>query len=229
MAKKRNKERRKDVCAICGSTEDITREHVPPRALFNEPRPPNTITVPTCKKCNQGSHLDDEYFRVFISAMAIPENEPLMGLWKQKVVKSSFSRSPALVRKLNKDAQEVRDQHKTDPLLTTNGRPLPDEYLDRILSFDMERINRVSEKIARCLFFHHFKRVMPKSSRMETYREHDDNVKFEVILNKAGMVGGEEGEFVYAYKLSQDCIEWFLLFYLQTLMVVKVSIIEARG
>ena len=52
------------LCVYCETGEDLTREHVPPRCLFGPPRPPNLITVPCCRKCNNGAAQDDEYFRL---------------------------------------------------------------------------------------------------------------------------------------------------------------------
>jgi len=65
-------------CALCGETRPVTREHVPPKGLFLPPRPRNTITVPVCGPCNHGYHLDDEYFRTFVAALA----EPKTTLWR---------------------------------------------------------------------------------------------------------------------------------------------------
>jgi hypothetical protein len=49
-------------CGYCGSTDRITRDHVPPKGLFPAPRTPDLVTVPACEACNQGFKRDDEYF-----------------------------------------------------------------------------------------------------------------------------------------------------------------------
>src|ERR1022692_4959843 len=54
----------KKSCAYCGTTDDLTQDHVPPRNLFPKPRPSNLITVLACRKCNGGAAKDDEYFRM---------------------------------------------------------------------------------------------------------------------------------------------------------------------
>jgi hypothetical protein len=54
-------------CAYCGATA-TTRDHVPTRKLFPEPRPSNLITVPSCARCNNLLSADEEYFvRVLLS------------------------------------------------------------------------------------------------------------------------------------------------------------------
>src|SRR5947209_4210448 len=67
-------------CTYC-SAKATTRDHVPPRCLFPKPMPPDLVTVPCCKDCNQKASLDDEYFR---TALAMrddlyerPEVQPL--------------------------------------------------------------------------------------------------------------------------------------------------------
>ena len=54
-------------CVYCGSEENITREHIPPKALFPPPKPSNLITVPACNTCNGKKSIDDEYFNWFLN------------------------------------------------------------------------------------------------------------------------------------------------------------------
>ena len=50
--------------------------------------------------------LDDEYFRFWVTAGAHP-NTKLSEVWKDKVVGSSFKRSPALLRKIQDDHKRL--------------------------------------------------------------------------------------------------------------------------
>jgi hypothetical protein len=56
------------LCAICGTNEATTRDHIPPQGLYPTPRDNdiNFNTVPACDICNNGSSSDDEEFKVFI-------------------------------------------------------------------------------------------------------------------------------------------------------------------
>ena len=54
-------------CYLCGSIENLTRDHIPPKCLFPKPRPNNLYTLPCCYACNNGASKDDEYLRLATS------------------------------------------------------------------------------------------------------------------------------------------------------------------
>lgn len=91
----------KRTCYICGSLSNLTRDHVPPKNLFIEPLPSNLITVDCCRSCNEEFTLDDEAFRVFASSV-INRSEAGGWVWDNKVVGSSFNRSPKLKQSISR-------------------------------------------------------------------------------------------------------------------------------
>ena len=76
-------------CIYCGTTEQLTADHVPPKNIFPEPRTSDLITVPACERCNKSYELDDEYFRAAIT-VAAEENLVALDLWRAR---SSVARS----------------------------------------------------------------------------------------------------------------------------------------
>ena len=58
--------RRAAPCVYCGASQAGTLDHVPPSCLFPSPRPSDLITVPSCRSCNLGASLDDEYFKAVV-------------------------------------------------------------------------------------------------------------------------------------------------------------------
>src|SRR5207302_114049 len=86
----------------CDSKSDLTRDHVPPKNLFRKPLPSNLITVSCCKSCNAIYSKAEEQLRIFVSA-GINRSADGEWIWKNKVVESSFSRSPALRNQIGKD------------------------------------------------------------------------------------------------------------------------------
>lgn len=82
-------------CYICGSTKDLTKDHIPPKNLFPFPKPTNLATALCCKRCNEEYALIDESFRVFVSS-TLNRSKAGQWIWDNKVMGSSFRRSPKL-------------------------------------------------------------------------------------------------------------------------------------
>lgn len=50
-------------CVHCRKRPAVSRDHVPPKGLFQRPRPDNLIRVPACEDCDNGRTKDDEYLQ----------------------------------------------------------------------------------------------------------------------------------------------------------------------
>lgn len=60
-------------CAYCGRPA-TTRDHVPPKCLLEKPLPKTSITVPSCRACNEGFAKDEEYFATVLAHVgSVPE------------------------------------------------------------------------------------------------------------------------------------------------------------
>ena len=227
MKKKKNKI---GICSICGKEQELTREHIPPKGIFLKPRPKNTITVFSCEKCNNNTKLDDEYFRFWVTAGAHP-NSKLVAVWENKVVGSSFKRSPALLRKIQADHKKLLDHHAKTPLKTYDNDVVPDELLYRCYMVEAERINRVARKIVRGLYFHHFSKPLPHDVELTVSVDPiHTHILVNIIKARKGMVGGRDGEFIYWFKF--DDVEpyfsrWVLFFYLQNYLKVETRLKSA--
>jgi len=91
-------------CYICGDTlvpvpkghngpllpKHRTSDHVPPKGIFNDPKPSNLITVPACHECN-GKHSGfDEQLRT-LAAMETGRNAGGEKILMQKVLGSTMA------------------------------------------------------------------------------------------------------------------------------------------
>jgi hypothetical protein len=141
----RNKPRHVGQCGYCGKEERLTRDHIPPQCLFPEPRCADLITVPCCEQCRDGWSDDDEYFRtVVINA------SQLYGDKLAAPINNAMLRSLSKLQK-RKFSRMIIDSICEIPLETDSGI-----YLGHApaLMFDQDRVNRVSQRIVRGLFFH---------------------------------------------------------------------------
>lgn len=55
-----------DTCVMCGREKACSRDHVPPKCIFPDPRPGDLVTVPACTVCNMHRSGLDEQFKVFL-------------------------------------------------------------------------------------------------------------------------------------------------------------------
>lgn len=208
-----------DYCVYCGSTKELTNDHIPPKALFAKPRPSNLITVRSCRSCNGGASKDDEYFRLMISMRndtgdhpAVRKNLPLIYRSLEKPSKKGFQRA------LFGSMGEIE-------IVTPSGF-----YLGTTQGYDVDlsRLDRVAARIATGLFFHEFGKRLPPEFHVSAYSvdgfsRANQKTKSSIsdILNKTKCsepnVFGD-GVFAYWFKQVKECDTtsvWVLEFYEQ--------------
>jgi hypothetical protein len=107
-----------DTCYLCGSREQLTRDHIPPKGLFPKPRPTNLETISCCFPCNNGAAKDVEYFRLATSSL-MNRNEQGDRAWS-RVVESTLK--AARIKPL---IDELRGGIKPITITTQAGLLLP--------------------------------------------------------------------------------------------------------
>jgi hypothetical protein len=127
-------------CYLCGTTENITQDHIPPKGFFLPPLPNNLITVPCCHNCNDLYKNDDEAARAFFSAYRWQSDKGML-IWKSKVVGSTFKRSPKL-------KAHIRESLLHLPVQKDHGLELMPA-----IQFPVERMDRWLIRITRGLLY----------------------------------------------------------------------------
>jgi len=144
-------------CPYCGRHAKLTRDHVPPRALFRARPPEELITVLCCSACNKAASLDDEYFRLNLALRDDIGQEP-----------DIVEIIPAVLRSLERPEapglrteflQGVRNAAVTTPAGLFLGSRLA-------YNVDLDRLGRVPSRIVKAMFYRHHSRRLP-----EAYRE----------------------------------------------------------
>jgi hypothetical protein len=130
-------------CYLCGSTEDITRDHIPPAGLFPPPLPSNLITVPCCRKCNESFSMTDEVVRLWFSTSVFASQQ---GKWiyKNKVLNSTLQRSPKLRQNIAKHmgVKTIQTEDGTSEVPT--------------IGFPVTRFNEFAERVCKGLLYHFY-------------------------------------------------------------------------
>src|SRR5260221_412126 len=134
-------------CSYCGKPA-TTRDHVPTRKLFPQPRPSDLITVPACAACNNVSSTDEEYFiHVILSHVQADSHAA------RTVRKQLFSKPPS--------ARRVRMARRMLSAMLPTTKV--DSRLGELRAFEIqpEPFNRSIDKIVRGLYAHVYKAAMP--------------------------------------------------------------------
>ena len=199
-------------CPICGKEALLTRDHAPPDGIFLQPKPNNLITVRTCKSCNDGTKLDDEYFRICLAAGLQPSPAQWQ-LWNEKVQGSTLKRSPKLRSRLVQLMNAVQEHHKTSPLEFTDGTRLTDEQVAQTLVLEKSRIDRVIEKIVRCLHYRFYGAILPAEFIIEVSLESPQEYEHQ-LAQPCGVIGNHrEFTFWYDRQAEASSSHWLLWFY----------------
>jgi hypothetical protein len=133
-----------NICAYCGSSDNLDDDHIPPKNLFPKPRPHNLITVKACPKCHSNTSKDDEYFRLKISMRdSVGSNPVARETWNTVFRSLSRTKATGLRKKVISDTIIVDVKTKSGIFL---GKRLG-------YNVDMDRIRKVVQRIVRGLYF----------------------------------------------------------------------------
>ena len=129
-----------------------TSDHIPPRCFFPEkkhlPRDSpdyrsQLMTVPACSEHNNSRSSDDEYTAAVIAMNS--QSDLAFALFKSKWVQTLLRREGALGKRIFSTARSARVISRENNIL------IPHETL--AISYEIKRINRVIESIARALYY----------------------------------------------------------------------------
>lgn len=181
---------RQQVCAICGVREASTRDHVPPKNLFPEPRPSDLITVPACCECNNGSSVEDEDFRTYLALQIGKQSDIADKLWLSS--KRSLDRRTRMRREFLKSLA-------TATILTPAGPVQRTAFAIPCRVYDV-----VFERVVRGLYLHHFGSILGPDVKVEVEPLIGiDNNSYKLIAGfPTYSIGGTA--FVYKYALAAE-------------------------
>ena len=130
-------------CVYCGGISNLTRDHIPPKSLFNKPRPANLITVWACATCNKAFSNDDDYFWLTLASRAETARNP----------EATDAAVRAIKHLTRPQAAGFRSAFlaSVQPVEVKTASGL---YIGDSLAYDVSfaRLNRVAARITRGLF-----------------------------------------------------------------------------
>lgn len=138
-------------CYCCEQTA-TTKDHIPPKCFFPEKKylssnspdyRSNLITVPSCSEHNNSRSSDDEYTAAVIITNS--ESDLAFTMFKSKWVQTLLRREGVLGKRIFSTARSARVIYKKNSVL------IP--YKTLVISYEIERIERVIGSIARALYY----------------------------------------------------------------------------
>lgn len=201
-------------CVYCGDSA-TTMDHVPPRTLFQKPRP-ELITVPSCSSCNNDPSKDDEYFRnLLLTDDRIRDHPEAKGLIE------AYTRSLKRPQATGLRAAMLRDTTRF-PLISPAGIIYGE---GTGLKSDFTRERKVLERVTKGLFYHEFQTPHPNENSISVYstRHMDEGRKgLNTVLEFISYIKPENKKtigndvFSYGYAIAEDHPDgsfWVLTFF----------------
>jgi hypothetical protein len=94
-------------CYICGATENLTDDHLPPQGFFHPTDAKGLITAPLCNKCHRPLAKDDEIMRMWMSA-DIKASARGKWIFQNKVLRSTIPRSQKLLENIQPYLKQIK-------------------------------------------------------------------------------------------------------------------------
>ncbi|OGH12024.1 MAG: hypothetical protein A2857_03740 [Candidatus Levybacteria bacterium RIFCSPHIGHO2_01_FULL_36_15] len=205
-------------CYLCGVNPANSADHVPPKNLFPKDYQVKGYKLPACSKCNNLLHLDEEYIRDRFSIAG--QNDTAREVFQQGT-RRSYLRPYEMLKSVTKLDLINRD---TVPVIIKSPAGIHIGNTTGI-KIDAKRVNCVSVKIIKGLYYHHLGQRIPDDYNFDAY--FDPPNWLPDLLNKPSPLIGRFDE-VFSYKgivTKQDQATgiWWLSFYKSLGLIVVVE------
>jgi hypothetical protein len=155
-------------CCFCaGLRPSTTREHMPPKSLFNGSHRPDRLVMPACGKCNRATSTAD-LTAAIISRWAY-DATVVENLDHSKLSRRARVQAPDLLRDWTKHASPLHTI-KGREHLRKHGVPVPhDAAIVTIGPLTIRQLNLSAHKAALALYFEHFRRPLSERGLFSAY------------------------------------------------------------
>lgn len=151
-------------CCLCGGKRPaVTRDHIPPIALFDNSHRPDKLVVPACDECNRSTSTADLVASI-------------VSRWNPNINTHDHGRLAAQIRRQAPDiiAEWTRlnpqDKIRARQHLISQGVPIPEgAALASIGPRTIKHLNLFSHKLTLGLYFEIFKRGLSNVGRVSAY------------------------------------------------------------
>jgi hypothetical protein len=164
------------LCCFCGGLHAAaTREHMPPKSLFDNSHRPDKLVMPACLECNKGTSTAD--LTVAMASRWAYDNTPQEQLDHSKLAQQVKKQAPELIDEWTKLDPDERTKARLH--LIEYGVDVPqDAGMVSIGSLTIRQLNLFAHKATLALYFEHFQQPLPNTGRIyATWRTKVDFAK----------------------------------------------------
>jgi hypothetical protein len=151
-------------CYFCGGLRaSETREHMPPKSLFDDSHRPEKLVMPACRKCNAGTSSAD-LTAAIVSRWGYDINEKGLNDHRRLLFQVR-KQNPELVEEWINSTGVYRKKMRAH--LRNHGVPVPyDAGVAIIGAHTIRQLNLFAHKAVLALYFEHFRQPLPASGRL---------------------------------------------------------------
>jgi hypothetical protein len=154
-------------CCFCGGLRQATtREHMPPKSLFDDSHRPDKFVMPACKECNGGTSTAD--LTAAIVSRWVYDSAPQESADHTRLAAQVRKQAPELIAEWTKLDTEQRKEARLH--LIKHGVHVPlDAGLASIGPVTIRQLNLFAHKAVLALYFEHFRQPLPNAGRICAY------------------------------------------------------------
>lgn len=200
------------ICSLCGGDRpSTTRDHIPPKAIFDNSHRPDKLVMPACDTCNGGTSTADLIASV-------------VSRWNSDADSQELTDGSRLVARLRKQCPDVINEwtrlgfierKKARQHLERHGVDVPlGAAIVSIGEITIRHLNLFAYKLALGLYFEHFRKPLPNSGLVTAiWRTKEDFAKLgmpkellEIMPRYAALQQGRwdtRKDFEYRYDLNR--------------------------
>jgi hypothetical protein len=161
------------LCCFCaGLRAATTREHMPPKSLFDNSHRPDKLVMPACGECNNGTSTAD-LVAALVSRWSAENTEQELADHTRLAARMK-KQAPALVEEWN--SLSLRERIDGRRHLRAYGMHVPDgTSVIAIGEGSIRQLNLFAHKVALALYFEHFRQpLVPPGAYCAFWRTKED-------------------------------------------------------
>lgn len=195
-------------CIYCGTTKELTVDHIPSKNLHKGFEVKTPITIPACLDCNQGFQKDEEYFRNLIVGIMAEDSQIAKAVFDGPVMRS-ITKSPGLGWSIFKKMAPVNIYKNT-------GEYVGKAAVHRMEDEDHKRIFNVLDKYVKGLNYYTFNKPIEANFAIQHFWTKQPLID-QIIKEKSkyNWKVVAENIFIFGYNFVPDKGEsvWILVFF----------------